>query len=122
MSAVSNGRLVGAVSVGGFGRAGVLGIGGGAAYYLDSNLFFAGSLVGSKLFIDDVNGNTAVQSDLGITIEGLVGKEWWVSDNWGLGVSGQLLLGVMKDQATPNGSPPTWKLAAFSVLFSASYN
>jgi hypothetical protein len=124
MSDVSNGRLVGAVSVGGFGRAGMIGIGGGAAYYLESNLFFAGSLLGSQLFIDDSNGNSVVQSDLGITFEGLFGKEWWVSDNWGLGVTGQVLLGVMKDQAIPgqNASTPTWKLAAFSVLFSATYN
>jgi hypothetical protein len=122
MSDTSNGRLVGAVSVGGFGRAGVIGVGGGAAYYLDSNLFFAGSLLGSRLFVDEPNGSAAVQSDWGLTFEGLFGKEWWASDNWGLGVTGQVLLGAMKDRPPANGTLPTWALATFSVLFSASYN
>jgi hypothetical protein len=122
MSVTSNGRLVGTVSVGGWGRAGMLGIGGGAAYYLESNLFFAGTLLGSQLFIDDTNGNTVAQSALGFTFEGLFGKEWWVSDNWGLGVTGQVLLGAMKDRPLGTGTPPTWTLAAFSVLFSATYN
>ena len=122
MSATGNGMLVGAVSIGGFGRAGVVGVGGGVAYYLDSNLFFAGSLLGSRLFVDDSNGNAAARSDWGFTFEGLFGKEWWVSDNWGLGVAGQMLLGAMKDRPLANESVPTWHLAAFSVLFSASYN
>ena len=103
--------------------AGVVGIGAGLAYYLDSNLFFAGSLLASRLVVDDSNGNSLGKSEWGFTFEGLLGKEWWVSDNWGLGVSGQLLLGAMKDHATIAGEAvPTWTLAAFSVLFSATYN
>jgi len=62
------------------------------------------------------------RSAWGFTFEGLFGKEWWVSDNWGLGVCGQVLLGAMKDRPESHESVPTWRLTVFSVLFSASYN
>jgi hypothetical protein len=117
-----SGTIAGLVSVGGFGSAGVVGVGGGLATYLPSNLFFAGSLLASRLFVDDRYGNNAGNTDWGFTFDGQLGKEWWVSDNWGLGVAGQLLLGAMKDHPFTNESVPTWYLAAFSVLFSASYN
>ena len=121
-SAVSDGMLVGTVSVGGFGVAGVAGVGAGVAYYLDSNVFFAGSLLASRLVADDTNGNTVAKSDWGFTFEGQVGKEWWVSDNWGVGVAGQLLLGAMQDHPYSNENVPTWQLTALSVLFTATYN
>jgi len=102
--------------------AGVVGIGGGLAYYLDSNVFLAGSLLASRLVVNNDNGDTLGRSDWGFTVEGLVGKEWWVSDNWGLGVSGQLLLGSMKDRAATATGDVSWQVTAFSVLFSATYN
>ena len=122
LSATNAGRTAGVVSVGGLGTAGVVGVGGGIAYYLDWNVFFAGTLLASRLFVNNSNGDTAANTDWGFTFEGLFGKEWWVSDNWGLGVSGQLLLGAMKDHAVAGESVGTWHLAAFSVLFSATYN
>jgi hypothetical protein len=103
--------------------AGVVGVGGGLAYYLDNNVFFAGSLLASRLVVNDSNNNAIARSDWGFTFDGQVGKEWWASDNWGIGGSLQLLLGRMKDQdTTGTGSPPTWSVAAFNVLFSATYN
>ena len=100
----------------------MVGVGGGLAYYLDSNLFFAGSLLASRLVINNSDGNAIARSDWGITFDGQIGKEWWASDNWGLGVSLQLLLGRMKDQDDGSGLTPTWSFASFNVLFSASYN
>jgi hypothetical protein len=122
LSAASDGMLVGTVGLGGFGGAGMVGAGAGVAYYLDSNVFFAGSLLGSRLFVDDTDGDMVARSEWGVTAEGLVGKEWWLSDNWGLGVSGQLLLGAMEDHPYSNESVPLWRLTAFSLLLSATYN
>jgi hypothetical protein len=102
--------------------AGVVGVGGGLAYYLDSNLFFAGSLLASRLVIDNSSGDAIARSDWGFTFDGQIGKEWWASDNWGLGFSFQVLLGRMKDQDDGSGLTPTWSFASFNVLFSASYN
>lgn len=121
-TALPHGMVTGTVDIGGFGDTGVVGIGGGAAYYFDSNLFFAGSLLGSRLYVYDLNGNRAIRSDLGFTFEGLLGKEWWVSDNWGLGVCGRVLLGAMKDRPWTSEPVPTWKVAAIAVLFSATFN
>ncbi|HEX3698627.1 MAG TPA: hypothetical protein VH374_24865 [Polyangia bacterium] len=57
------------------------------------------------------------------------GKEWWVSDNWGLGLAGQVVLGSIKDSKILSGvgadapvSNASWTVAAFNVLFSASFN
>jgi hypothetical protein len=107
------------------GSVGVVGVGPGLAYYLQpANVFFAGSFLLSRLVFSDTDGNTTDQTDWGFTFEGLVGKEWWVSDNWGLGASAQLLLGTMKDKEplVPGESIPTWRVVAFSLLFSATFN
>ncbi len=106
------------------GNAGEVGIGVGLAYYTDVNVFVATSFLGSRLEINDGNGETIRKSDWGFTFEGLLGKEWWVSDNWGLGVSAQMLLGSMQDSQAGNlfGNPPNWSFIAFSALLSATYN
>lgn len=116
------GMITATADIGGYGAAFVGGLGGGVAYYFDSNLFLAGSLLASRLVRDYEDGAPAARSDWGFTFEGLIGKEWWVSDNWGLGICGRLLLGAMKDQPIGSESVPTWKLAAFAALLSASYN
>jgi hypothetical protein len=69
-----SGMIAGTVSLGGFGNAGVVGVGGGVATYLPSNLFFAGSLLASRLFVDDFNGNTAAKTDWGFTFRGSSAK------------------------------------------------
>lgn len=116
------GRTFGSLTVGGFGDVGVLGVGGGMAYYLDTNIFFAGSLLASRMFVDDRGGKSVANTAWGFTFEGQVGKEWWVSDNWGLGLSAQLLLGAMKDEPFTNETVATWKLATLGLMFSATYN
>jgi hypothetical protein len=122
-SGAGYGMISGTTDVGFQGPAEVVAVGGGVAYYLDSNLFFGGSLLGSQLLLVGPNGNIMARTNVGFTFEGLFGKEWWVSDNWGLGVAGRLLLGAMKDRPLANETDvATWKLAAFSVLFSATYN
>ena len=102
------------------------GFGAGVAYYLEpSNVYFAGSILANQLQIDDTDGTTTATTQWGLGLEGIVGKEWWVSDNWGLGVAGQVLWASMKDKTTFDGTlgtPPTWTSTAFSLLFSATYN
>jgi hypothetical protein len=103
------------------------GIGGGLAYYLDpANVYFAGSLLATSLQISDTtNGQnrTVGETDSGFGVELLVGKEWWVSDNWGIGAAAQFIYGAMQDKDTFNtSSPPTWSAAELALLFSASFN
>jgi len=114
------------VSVGGFasgtsnGSAVVTGIGPGVAYYLEPfNVYFSGTLGAMAFEMDDVNGNAIYQTKAGIGCQILVGKEWWISQDWGLGVAGEFVGASMKDKSD-NGI--TWSATAFSLLFSTTYN
>jgi hypothetical protein len=50
----------------------------------------------------------------------MIGKEWWVSDNWGLGIAGQFFAGRMNDSEAPGA--PTWETTAAALVFSATCN
>ncbi len=97
--------------------AGVVGVGPGAAYYLPMNMFVSGTLAFSRLVLD--TGSATYRSNTGIGFSVKVGKEWWVSNNWGLGLCGQFYAGTMKESS---GGNPTWTTSAFAILFSATYN
>ena len=114
------------VTVGGFASgtsnasAVVSGIGPGVAYYLEPlNLYFSGTLGAMQFELDDVNGNSIYQTKAGIGCQILVGKEWWVSQDWGLGVAGEFVGASMKDKSDDS---ITWSATAFSLLFSSTYN
>jgi hypothetical protein len=103
------------------------GFGPGAAYYLaPANLYFSAALALSKL-TSSYNGpsgsegdGTALEiftrTDIGGTV--MVGKEWWASANWGLGVAAIGYLASMK--RTNEDSRVTAE--AFSIVLSATYN
>ena len=95
------------------------GFGPGAKYYLmPFNIFLSGSvLIISQLTLrndgDWRTGNGSWQSeDENIAGRFSVGKEWWASANWGLGVAGEFVLGRVESH-TLNG---------YSLLISASFN
>jgi hypothetical protein len=97
----------------------VVGFGGGAAYYFpDINAFVLGSIYAARIESSDSSGDTVETSDLGWVLEGQVGKEWWVSSDWGLGVAGQVVGGRINAQ----GGSPTYSALSFGLLFSATYN
>jgi hypothetical protein len=64
-------------------------------------------------------GGTTFETDSGFAIRLAAGKEWWVSDNWALGLNLQYAYSSNEDQG-PN--PPTWKTNFFGVAFSATYD
>jgi hypothetical protein len=103
----------------------LFGIGPGVAYYLEPlNLYFSGTLAFSQVTTSrsssssgSSNDSTDV-TDMGIGGAFMVGKEWWVSHDWGLGVSGLLHLASMKMKYVDTRMTAT----AVSILFSATYN
>lgn len=98
--------------------AGIFGFGVGLAYYLPSNVYFSGTIAATQLSVQ-VEGEDAAESDFGPGFSGMIGKEWWVSDNWGLGIAGQLLVASMKDS---EGSDIKWNAVGGGLLFSATYD
>jgi hypothetical protein len=50
----------------------------------------------------------------------MVGKEWWVTQDWGLGLAGQFQVASMKDH--PDGVSTRMTAETFSLLFSATFN
>jgi hypothetical protein len=92
----------------------------GIAYYFEPvNLYIAGTLGLARFQTSDSNGFAIDTSKTGLMFELQVGKEWWASRDWGLGVAAAFNAGGMKDQNTPGLS---WSTGGVSLLFSASYN
>lgn len=96
-------------------RAGVIGFGPGIAYYFPSNLYLSGTLALAKLSIQE-DGEEVAESDTGFGVSGVLGKEWWVSSQWGLGIAAQMFLGSIPD------GDLDWATAGFMLAFSATYN
>lgn len=114
-------KQVGGVSMAGdLGNIGVGAIGPGVAYYFEHiNLYLSGTF-GLAGFTTHDNGGLKVDSSRsGAAFELMVGKEWWVSRNWGLGIAGELFTASLKDKNVPG---LTWSAGAASILFSATYN
>lgn len=63
-------------------------MGGGMTYYImPSNILFSGSIGLGSFRILDTEDDTSFSSDNGFGFQLKVGKEWWVSKRWGLGVA-----------------------------------
>ncbi len=96
----------------------ITGLGPGVAYYImPSNVYVAGTLMLTRVSQASPNGRVAL-SDWGPGLEGLVGKEWWVSDNWGLGVAAQIILARVGSKVDDGA----FGVVAGGLLFSATYN
>ncbi len=93
-------------------------IGPGVTYYvMPANLYFTGSLgVGRFKLSDttDVDG----ESKSGFALALGLGKEWWVGNQWGLGLSGGLTSHSIADKDVSEN----WSGTSFGVRFSATMN
>jgi hypothetical protein len=104
------------------------GLGIGAAYYVvPVNVYFAGTLMASSLgrrYTDPDGIEHTDTSESGLGLELLVGKEWWVSENWGIGAALQLQYGTMKDKDIIQNTleAPRWSVTTVAFLFSATFN
>lgn len=92
--------------------------GAGLTYYLPVNFYLSGSLdiAMSNLTIGDYE----LESDAGVGMEISLGKEWFVSENWGLGLAFMTqfskMTGKEEDEEYELGN------VFFGLMFSATYN
>ena len=100
-------------------------VGIGMAYYLPSNVYFSGTLAVSQLRLSDDSGDEEndAETEAGPAFLAQIGKEWWVSENWGLGLAGQFILSSNEDDEDAEGEiDVTWTTLGFGLLFSATYD
>ena len=110
----------------GFRAAELEGIGGGVLYYFpDVGIYLAGALsgiglVGGAADLTTYDLQSSLQSKLGVGVHGVLGKEWWVSHNWGLGIAADAAgAWSANDKIEPSTK---WSGMLVSLLFSATYN
>ena len=93
----------------------------GVSYYLmPYNIFISASLL---LFYTSFEGNYIEgETDYGVGYQLSIGKEWWISKNWGIGVA---LLGFYgKTTATIDADNTEHNVTSsyIGIMFSATYN
>ena len=86
-------------------------------YFMPANVYVSGTLALTRLAL--TIGGTSADSNAGVGALLALGKEWYVSDKWGLGVAGQFRWSSNSDQGTNAPTISTWGLG---VAFSATYN
>lgn len=92
-------------------------IGGGFTYYLGPSNVYLTASVGAAILSIDFDGDRE-DSDTGVAFEVGLGKEWWVGNRWGLGLSG-----TAGYHSVPSGDTPShFKGPSFAVRFSATFN
>ncbi len=94
------------------------GAGAGLTYYImPANVYLTGALTFTQLRISD-RGDTIAETDLGGGLHLGLGKEWWVSDNWGLGIGAELALGRVPEK----DDSARWGVVNGSILLTATFN
>ncbi len=93
------------------------GFGSGLTYYfMPSNFYVSESICAAQLIL--TYDNVSADSDYGPAFDITAGKEWWVSDSWGLGVAGGFGYHSVSDPDISSN----WSGPSFGVRFSATYN
>jgi len=87
-------------------------------YFVPANVYLSACLAMTKQSTEQ-NG-VQTNTEIGVGAEFAVGKEWWVSSHWGLGLAGRVSVSANKDTGATNA--PTWDALGVAALFSASYN
>ena len=97
----------------------------GVTHYFENNIFITASCGISQFHVNEdiavfsaiVQSNTSPDINTGFGFQVGGGKEWWVSDNWGIGASAALLYGFASNLADAKESS-----LGITLRFSATYN
>jgi hypothetical protein len=92
-------------------------IGGGFTYYLGASNTYLTASVGASTLSFEFEGESH-DSDTGVAFEAGLGKEWWVSDRWGIGVSGM----AGYHSVPPGDAAGKFKGPSFAVRVSITFN
>ena len=89
-------------------------------YIMPVNVYVTGAigLVGMGVAIREEDDKAHVAGGFGLNLD--VGKEWWVGDQWGLGVAARFWYSHASN-GDDDGADADYALTAFAVVFSATY-
>jgi hypothetical protein len=91
-------------------------IGGGATYYFMPANVHVTLAIGAARLINKIGGGTG-STDWGPGVRLMVGKEWPLSDSWGVGVAGQMFFATMSN---PDGE--RWSTLTGAVMFTSTFH
>jgi hypothetical protein len=93
------------------------GVGLGATYYfMPINVYVSGAITASELTITE-DGEDLARTDSGPALHLGVGKEWWVSRNWGIGVGAEVVFGRIRSEGNDD-----WDVTSGIVFLSGTFN
>jgi hypothetical protein len=93
----------------------LFGLGGELTLYSKEDYYV--SMSPSITRLTTVSGSSSSDTNWGFGLRFAVGKEWWVSDHWALGLVGHASMSLNSDSAGNN-----WRTAAVTMAFSATFN
>jgi hypothetical protein len=94
-------------------------LGASIAYYVMPLDLHVGGGIGVFRMALDVPGMDLQHSNFGGAVKLAVGKEWWVSDRWGLGVNLESMAGAVPDNSVSGNG---WGFFSVDLAVSATYN
>jgi hypothetical protein len=102
------------------GSAALGGAGAGMTYYvMPANIYVSGAVAAMVFSLDDALGNNIYSSETGLGFHGMIGKEWLLAPEWGMGFAVEAMFATMRDK---NDTSVYWDGAALSLLFSSTFN
>jgi hypothetical protein len=96
--------------------------GAGVGYYFERADLYLSGAVGASLknvHVSDEGTEFNAKRDAGIGCSVMLGRDWWVSDEWSVGVSGQFMYLANKGYASRAFSSHT---VAFGLLMTATFS
>jgi hypothetical protein len=102
------------------GSAAMGGAGAGLTYYfMPANVYISGALAAVVFSLDDALGNTVYSSNTGLGFQAMMGKEWLLAPEWGMGFAVEATFASMRDKNDPT---VYWDGSAVALLFSSTFN
>jgi hypothetical protein len=86
-------------------------------YFMPINVYVQATP--SLTVLSGERNNVDLETDAGFGLRVALGKEWWVSDSWAIGLNVQAAFSSNDDDGPPSGS---WGSQWYGVAFSATYD
>jgi hypothetical protein len=90
-------------------------------YFMPANVYISATAGVSGVSITQTSNGRTSDTSAGFGSRVTLGKEWWVSDHWGLGLAGHVSFSTNNDPAS-NGQGNTLTTWVLGAAFSATYN